>query len=82
MRVAVKMALSGDEVVDQSKLSKTRSTSVQLAERSRIILLVGAGVTNGEIGCELGITRQKAQVNALCQERNRRHQSRCISTRM
>jgi transposase len=31
-----------------------------LAERSRIVLLAGQGMTNEEIGDELGITRQKA----------------------
>jgi len=60
MRVAVEIALSDDEVAHLSKLSKSRSASVRLAERSRIILLAGAGMTNAEIGDELGITRQKA----------------------
>ena len=60
MRVAVEIALSEDEIAHLSKLSKSRSISVRLAERSRIILLAGEGMTNEEIGNELGITRQKA----------------------
>ena len=60
MRVAVEIALSEEEVADLSKLSKSRSASVRLAERSRIILRAGTGMTNEEIGKELGITRQKA----------------------
>ena len=60
MRVAVEIVLSDDEVLDLSKFSKSRSVSVRLAERSRIVLLAGKGMTNEEIGFELGITRQKA----------------------
>jgi transposase len=37
-----------------------RSTSVRLAERSRIVLLASEGKTNGEIAEQLGISRQKA----------------------
>jgi transposase len=59
MRVAVEIALSDDEVAHLNKLSKSRSASVRLAERSRIILLAGTGMTNAEIGDELGVTRQK-----------------------
>jgi transposase len=60
MRVAVEIALSDEEVAHLSKLSKSRSEPVRLAERSRIVLLAGKGLTNEEIGNELGITRQKA----------------------
>jgi len=59
MRVAIEITLSEEEVAHLSKLSKSRSVSVRLAERSRIILLAGAGMTNEEIGYELSITRQK-----------------------
>ena len=59
-RGAVEIVLSDDEVMKLSKLSKSRSTSVRLAERSRIVLLASQGMTNEEIGEELGITRQKA----------------------
>lgn len=37
--------------------------SVRLAERSRIVLLAGKGMTNEEIGKELGMTRQKAGIS-------------------
>ena len=60
MRVAVEIVLSGDEVAHLGKLSRSRSVSVRLAERSRIVLLAGNGMTNEEIGNELGISRQKA----------------------
>jgi len=60
VRVAVEIVLSDDEIKELSRLSKSRSVSVRLAERSRIVLLAGKGMTNEEIGDELGITRQKA----------------------
>ena len=60
MRVAVKIVLSDEEVVHLSKLSKSRSVSVRLAERSQIVLLAGKGLTNEEIAEALGVTRQKA----------------------
>ena len=60
MRVAVEIILSDDEVRELSRISKSRCVSVRLAERSRIVLLAGKGMTNEEIGDELGITRQKA----------------------
>ena len=60
MRVAVEIVLSDEEARELSRLSKSRSISVRLAERSRIVLLASNGMTNEEIGDELGITRQKA----------------------
>lgn len=60
MRVAVDIVLSDEEARELSRLSKSRSVSVRLAERSRIVLLANKGMTNEEIGDELGITRQKA----------------------
>ena len=60
MRVATEIALSKDEATQLNKLSKSRSVSVRLAERSRIVLLADTGMTNEEIGIELGISRQKA----------------------
>ena len=60
MRIAVEIVLSDEEVAHLRKLSKSRSVSVRLAERSRIFFLADAGMTNEEIGCELDITRQKA----------------------
>ncbi len=60
MRVAVEIALTEDEVAYLSRLSRSRSVAVRLAERSRIILLAGRDMTNEEIGIALGMTRQKA----------------------
>jgi len=60
MRVATGISLSKDEATQLNQLSKSRSVSVRLAERSRIVLLANTGMTNEEIGIELGISRQKA----------------------
>ena len=60
MRIATEIALSKDETTQLNKLSKSRSVSVRLSERSRIVLLADTGMTNEEIGIELGISRQKA----------------------
>ena len=42
------------------RLSRSRSVSVRLAERSGIVLLAAGGLNNQEIGAKLDITRQKA----------------------
>jgi len=60
MRVATKITLEAEERNDLKRLSRSRSTSVRLAERSTIILLAAEGKTNGEIAESMGITRQKA----------------------
>jgi len=60
MRVAKKITLETKEHDGLMRLSRSRSASVRLAERSKIVLLAAAGKTNGEIGETLGITRQKA----------------------
>ena len=60
MPVALEIALSDNKVSELSTLSKSRSVSVRLAERSRIVLPAGKGMTNEEIGKELCITRQEA----------------------
>lgn len=59
MRVAVAIVLEADERGLLERLSRSRSTPVRLAERSKIVLLAAEGRTNGEIAEELGITRQK-----------------------
>lgn len=59
MRVAVKLVLEEKEHQSLKRLSRSRSTSVRLAERSKIVLLAAQGLTNGEIAESLGITRQK-----------------------
>jgi transposase len=60
MRVAVNIELEAKERQRLQRLSQSRSTSVRLAERSRIVLLASEGKTNGEIAEQLGISRQKA----------------------
>jgi transposase len=60
MRVAVDIELETQERQLLERLSGSRSTSVRLAERSRIVLLAAQGKTNGEIAEALGVTRQKA----------------------
>lgn len=60
MRIAVEIRLSTEEKQQLQRLSRSRSTSVRLAERSRIILLADSGMTNEAIGNALNITRQKA----------------------
>jgi len=60
MRTAVKIELSTAEQQKLEKLAASQSTSVRLAERSRIVLLAAQGMTNQRIGWELGISMQKA----------------------
>jgi len=69
MRVAVDIELETQERQLLQRLSGSRSTSVRLAERSRIVLLAAQGKTNGEIAEALGVSRQKAG-----RWRNRYHQ--------
>ena len=59
MRVAVAIVLKADERESLQRFSRSRTTPVRLAERSKIVLLAAEGKTNGEIAEELGITRQK-----------------------
>lgn len=60
MRVAVNIVLEPSERQRLKQLSRSRSTSVRLAERAQIVLLAAAGKENGEIAEVLGISRQKA----------------------
>lgn len=69
MRIAVDIELENQERQLLERLSGSRSTSVRLAERSKIVLLAAQGKTNGEIAEALGITRQK-----VGRWRNRYHQ--------
>ncbi|MBK9664196.1 MAG: helix-turn-helix domain-containing protein [Gammaproteobacteria bacterium] len=82
MRVAVKIVLSDEEVPHLGKLSKSRSVSVRLAERSQIVLLAGKSRTNEEIAEALGVTRQKAgRWRQRYAEWNRWHQPGRTATR-
>ena len=69
MRIAVDIELETQERQLLERLSGSRSTSVRLAERSKIVLLAAQGKTNGEIADALCITRQK-----VGRWRNRYHQ--------
>jgi len=60
MRVAARIVLEPAEHELLKRLSGSRSTSVRLAERSKIVLLAAGGKENGEISEILGISRQKA----------------------
>lgn len=59
MRVAPKIVLESAERELLKRLSGSRSTSVRLAERSKIVLLAAEGKENGEISEILGMSRQK-----------------------
>lgn len=59
MRVAANIILEPKERELLRRLSQSRSSSVRLVERSKIVLLAGEGRSNGEIAETLGITRQK-----------------------
>ena len=59
MRVAPKIVLKPAERKLLMRLSGSRSTSVRLAERSKIVLLAAEGKENGEISEILGMSRQK-----------------------
>lgn len=59
MRVAVPIVLEPAERQGLKRLSGSRSTSVRLAERAKIVLLAAEGHENGEIAEMLGISRQK-----------------------
>ena len=60
MRKAPTIELDDKQRMELERLSRSRSTSVRLAERSRIVLLAAEGRNNYEIAARLEITRQKA----------------------
>jgi len=59
MRVAPKIVLESAERELLKRLSRSRSTPVRLAERSKIVLLAAEGKENGEISEILSVSRQK-----------------------
>ncbi|NKI35250.1 IS630 family transposase [Wenzhouxiangella sp. XN79A] len=59
MRVAPKIVLESAERELLKRLAGSRSTSVRLAERLKIVLLAADGKENGEISGILGMSRQK-----------------------
>ena len=60
MRKAPIIELDDKWRTELERLSRSRSASVRLAERSRIVLLAAEGLNNYEIGARLDIKRQKA----------------------
>ena len=60
MRIASAITLDEEERNLLNRLARSRSGSVRLAERSRIVLLAAQGKTNEAIAEELAISRQKA----------------------
>jgi transposase len=60
MRKAPTIELDDMQRMELERLSRSRSASVRLAERSRIVLLAAEGRNNYEIAARLDITRQKA----------------------
>jgi DNA-binding CsgD family transcriptional regulator len=58
MRKARSIVLDADTRRELERLSRSRSESVRLTQRSTIILLAAAGLDNETIGEELGISRR------------------------
>ena len=57
MRVATKIVLSEDEMVELTKLVRSKQTSVRLSQRARIVLLAAGGMQNQEIAIQLNVGR-------------------------
>ena len=59
MRVAVGIELSDGERATLERWSRSRSAAVRLRERSRMVLMAAAGMTNKAIAKELGTDQNK-----------------------
>ena len=59
MRVAAEIALSKEERRKLETWTSTRSTSVRLRERARIVLMAAEGMTNKGIAAELQVDANK-----------------------
>ena len=59
MRVAPTIVLSKEEHRTLEKWASTRSTSVRLRERARIVLMAAEGMTNKAIAAQLGMDTNK-----------------------
>ena len=59
MRVAPTIVLSKEEHRTLEKWASTRSTSVRMRERARIVLMAAEGMTNKAIAAQLGIDTNK-----------------------
>src|SRR3954470_909337 len=58
--VAVAIELSGDEREQLEARARRRTSAQALAQRSRIVLLAAAGLSNGEIAEHVGVSRATA----------------------
>ncbi len=58
MRVAAEVKLSNDEREQLEKLSRARTATVRLAQRSKMIVMAAAGIPDLKIAVELGVARQ------------------------
>ena len=61
MRVAPRIVLSKQEQRTLEKWASTRSTSVRMRERARIVLMAAEGITNKAIAAQLGIDTNKVR---------------------
>lgn len=57
MRVAPEIVLTEEQAAELTKLSRSRRTSVRLAQRARIVLLARQGWDNKDIAQEVGVGR-------------------------
>jgi transposase len=57
MRVAPRIVLSSEEQTKLTKLAKSKTASVRLAQRAQMVLLAAAGMHNEAIAQELGVGR-------------------------
>ena len=58
MRSAAAIELSEEQRQQLEKRARARSVSVRVAQRSKMILLAAAGLSDLKIGAELGVKRQ------------------------
>lgn len=58
MRIAAEVKLSNDEREQLEKLSRARTATVRLAQRSKMIVMAAAGIPDMKIAAELGVARQ------------------------
>ena len=75
MRVAAEIALSKGERRRLETWASTRSTSVRLRERARIVLMAAEGMTNKAIAAEAAGRREqgRALAGSCCEGGNVEH---------
>ena len=66
MRVAPRIVLSKQEQRTLEKWASTRSTSVRMRERARIVLMAAEGMTNKAIAAQLGMDTNKVVAIRAC----------------